>query len=358
MIMFSSPPHILSWGRLLTWCVGAGFITLLIACFAPLAGEPLDLLVALRDFSAKGNHSTMDGLIFWQTRLPRVMAGLVAGAGLACSGLAYQAVLRNPLADPYILGVSSGAAIGRAAVVLLLPAATIGTALIAPLMCFAGAIIPILLLMSLARSRRGFSPVTLLLAGAIMNLVLSAAMMLVQVFASPDNARQITYWWLGGLEVTGYMGTAVVALIIAAGITILIIRAQGMNLLSIDALTASHLGLNVNREIFWVLGAGTIMAASAVALCGPIGFAGLLVPHILRLLAGPDNRLLVPLAAFSGAGFLVLCDVTGRRALSWLQAAGLSVQSTAEIPAGVITALIGGPLFLWLLARRSDSFAA
>lgn len=327
---------------------------LLIAFAAPLVGDPVNVGIALRDFASDGQHQTIDGLIFWQTRVPRMLAGLVAGAGLACSGLAYQAVLRNPLADPYILGVSSGAAIGRAVAVLLLPGAVLATALVSPALCFAGAIIPVLVLLRLARSTRGFSPVTLLLAGAIMNLVLSAGMMLVQVFANPDNARQITYWWLGGLDVTGYAGTGVAALAIAVGVIILMWRAGAMNLLSIDALTASHLGLNVHREMALLLGAGTVMAASAVALCGPIGFAGLLVPHILRLAVGPDNRLLVPLAALVGAAFLVACDVVGRRAVVWLELAGVPIQNTSEIPAGVITALIGGPVFLWLLAKKSD----
>ena len=125
-----------------------------------------------------------------------------------------------------------------------------------------------------------------------------------------------------------------------------------MNLLSIDALTASHLGINVTREVFWLLGAGTVLAATSVALCGPIGFAGLLVPHILRLSAGPDHRLLVPLAAIAGAGFLVLCDLIGWRGLEYFSAAtGITIRSTTEIPAGVITALLGGPLFLLLLIK-------
>jgi iron complex transport system permease protein len=266
--------------------------------------------------------------------------------------VAFLAVLRNPLADPYILGVSSGAAIGKAVAVLVIPMAVATTAFATPLLCFVGALVPVFVLLRLAASSRGYSPVTLLLAGAIMNLVLSAAMMLVQVFANPDNARQITYWWLGGLDVTGYLGVAVAAPVIAAGIGVLVWRAGAMNLLSIDALTASHLGLDVSREMAWLLGAGTAMAAAAVALCGPIGFAGLLVPHILRLAAGPDHRLLVPLSVISGGGFLVLCDIVGRRALPWLEQLGVSgLHTQAEIPAGVITALLGGPMFLWLLAR-------
>lgn len=347
----------LSWARLLSWCLAALAITTAIALWAPIAGEPLSLARALADFSWTGDYKSADGLIFWQTRLPRVLAGLIAGAGLACSGLAYQAVLRNPLADPYILGVSSGAAIGKAVAVLAIPAGLALLPFATPLLCFIGALLPVLLLVKIAMRSRYFSPVTLLLAGAILNLVLSAAMMLVQVFANPDNARQITYWWLGGLDVTGYTSTFVAAPIIAAGVAVLIWRAGAMNLLSVDPLTASHLGVNVGREMAWLLGAGTVMAAASVALCGPIGFAGLLVPHILRLAAGPDHRLLAPLSAIAGAGFLVLCDIVGRRALPWMDALGWHLQTTSEIPAGVITALVGGPVFLLLLTKAGRGYS-
>jgi len=340
--------------RLAVWCCWAALLTALLAAISPVIGEPLDLARALRDFSFDGNYKTADGLIFWQTRLPRVLAGLVAGAGLACSGVAYQAVLRNPLADPYILGVSSGAAIGKAVAVLAVPATFMAwLPVMTPALCFVGALLPVMFLARLARSGRRFSPVVLLLAGAIINLVLSAAMMLVQVFANPDNARQITYWWLGGLDVTGYWTTLAVLPVMLLCIGILAWRSRVMNLLSVDMLTASHLGVNVGREVTMLLGAGTVMAAAAVALCGPIGFAGLLVPHILRQLAGPDHRLLVPLSAIAGAGFLVGCDILGRRGLFWMAEAGVQLHSTSEIPAGVITALLGGPLFLALLARDS-----
>lgn len=351
--MISGPSRVLTWPGIIRWCAAAVVCMVGVAVVAAIVGEPVDLRAAMGDFSWSGPYETADGLIFWQTRVPRVLAGLVAGAGLACSGLAYQAVLRNPLADPYILGVSSGAAIGKAFAVLALPVGVAGQIFLTPALCFAGALVPVLVLLRLAAGRAGLSPVTLLLAGAIMNLVLSAAMMLVQVFANPDNARQITYWWLGGLDVTGYLGILAAVPIIAGAGLVLIRRSHRMNLLSLDPLTASHLGLNVPREMLWILASGTIMAAAAVALCGPIGFAGLLVPHVLRLVVGADNRLLVPLSLVTGGTFLVLCDVVGRRAMAWVAAAGLQVHTTAEIPAGVITALLGGPLFLWLLARRT-----
>lgn len=337
--------------RLARWCVIAALATLAIACIAPLTGGLISLTTVWSDFSWTGNHLTADGLIFWQTRVPRVLTGLIAGAALACAGLAYQAVLRNPLADPYILGVSSGAAIGKAVAVLTLPAWLAVSGFPAPALCFLGALAPVVLLAWLAAGPRRFSPVTLLLAGLIINLILSAAMMLVQVFANPDNARQITYWWLGGLDVAGYRAPLTAIPLVFTGIGVLIWRSRAMNLLSIDSLTASHLGVSIRREIVWLLGAGTLLAATSVALCGPIGFAGLLVPHILRLIAGPDHRLLVPLCAIAGAGFLVLCDLVGWRGLEWLALAGVQLRSASEIPAGVITALIGGPVFLLLLSR-------
>lgn len=347
--MTGTPP--LTWLRILTWCITAAAATIAIAFIAPLTGSAVNLSIALADYSFTGSHETADGLIFWQTRLPRVLTGLIAGAALACAGLAYQAVLRNPLADPYILGVSSGAAIGKAVAVLGLPATLAVLPFFTPAICFIGALVPILFLARLASVGRGFSPVTLLLAGAIINIILSAAMMLVQVFANPDDARQITYWWLGGLDVAGYQASLIALPLVIIGIAMLLWRSRVMNLLSIDILTASHLGISIGREITWLLTAGTLLAATSVALCGPIGFAGLLVPHILRLAAGPDHRLLVPLSAIAGGGFLVLCDLVGWRGLEWLSVAGLQLRGTTEIPAGVITALLGGPLFLVLLVR-------
>ncbi len=347
------PRHpLLTWGRMARSCAVAVCVTAVIAVIAPLAGQSINLGTAWGDFSWTGSYRTADGLIFWQTRLPRVLTGLIAGAALACSGLAYQAVLRNPLADPYILGVSSGAAIGKALAVLAVPPAIALLPFTTPVLCFLGALAPVLFLVRLARTGRQFSPVTLLLAGLIINLILSAAMMLVQVFANPDNARQITYWWLGGLDVAGYRAPLVALPLVVAGVVVLAWRARAMNLLSVDTLTASHLGVSVGREVFLLLGAGTLLAATSVALCGPIGFAGLLVPHILRLAVGPDHRLLVPLCAIGGAGFLVLCDLVGWRGMEWLALAGFQIRSTGEIPAGVITALIGGPVFLLLLARK------
>ena len=331
------------------WSIAlAALLTAALAIVTPLVGGGIDLLTALKDFSAAGQHLTPDGLIFWQTRLPRVMTALIAGAALACSGLAYQAVLRNPLADPYILGVSSGAAMGKAIAVLLVPAAWAASALATPVLCFAGAVAPVVMLARLARRQQRFSPVTLLLAGTIVNLVLSAAMMLVQVFANPDSARQITYWWLGGLDVAGYRAPLMALPFVVAGVLVLMLRARAMNLMSVDALTASHLGVDVPREARWMLGAGTLLAAVAVALCGPIGFAGLLVPHILRLAFGPDHRRLVPLCALAGAGFLLLCDLVGWRGMMLWPAQDMNVK---QIPTGVITALLGGPVFLWLLVK-------
>lgn len=338
---------------MLPWWLAAALCTALVALLAPLTGEAVNLKVALMDWSISGQHSTPDGLIFWQTRVPRVLTGLVAGAALACSGLAYQAVLRNPLADPYILGISSGAAVGKALAVLALPAALVALPVVTPLACFIGGLLPVLFLMRLSLMQQFFSPVTLLLAGVIFNLILSAAMMLVQVFAHPDDARRIAFWWLGGLETAGYSAPLVALAPVLAGIAVLVWRARAMNVLSVDALTANHLGVDVKREVLWLIGAGTLLAATSVALCGPIGFAGLLVPHILRLMAGPDHRLLVPLAALAGAGFLVLCDLLGWRGVQWLAAAGVPVRTAMEVPAGVITALLGGPVFLYLLVKKA-----
>jgi len=325
--------------------VGAAALAALLV-FAPLAGGGIDLAAALKEPPWAPEFACTDALIFWGTRVPRVLAGAIAGAALALCGVAFQAVLRNPLAEPYVLGVSAGAAMGKAVAVLALPLSLATSAGINLLACFAGALLPMLLLVALTRRSGRFSPVRLILAGTVLNIVLSAAMMLISSLTSPERARQMQLWWLGTLDVTSWWQLGVAAAVSAVMIVLLLKRSGAMNLLSLDALSAHSMGLHVRRETLVVLVATTLLISSIVAVVGPIGFVGLVVPHALRFLLGSDNRIVAPLAVIYGAVFLVGCDLVGWRLPSVL---GWGDEGELQISVGIITALAGGPAFLYLL---------
>ncbi|MGI8907404.1 MAG: FecCD family ABC transporter permease [Candidatus Sumerlaeaceae bacterium] len=320
------------------------------AICAPLAGGGISLRKAMATAPWQELDSP-DALIFWATRVPRVLAALLTGGALALAGLAYQCVLRNPLAEPYILGVSAGAGMGKALVVLFWGSMVSILGVFSSIVfCFLGALVPLLFLQGLALRQRRFAPVTLLLAGVMLNVVLSAAMMLVLVFAPPDSARQVQLWWLGSLDLVGFRQFYMTCPVVLFAAGVIVLRGRAMNVLGFDSATAAQLGLDVEREVRVLLWSATLLASAVVALAGPIGFIGLVVPHLLRRVFGVDNRLLAPLCLFYGAAFLMLCDLIG-----WRGASVLGLSSTMEVPVGVVTALLGGPLFLLLLVRGTLS---
>jgi iron complex transport system permease protein len=332
-------------------------VALLMLLVVPFLGGGLDLSLALKG-NPLGPYESPDAMVFWATRVPRVLLGLLVGGSLAVSGLAFQAVLRNPLADPYILGVSSGAALGKVVSVLLPVAGGISVLLWTPLWCFVGALVPLVLLYALALRVRRFSAVTLLLAGVMVNVSLSAVILLIQYFADFTKVRQMQLWWMGALDVVGYDRLGMTLPLAAGAFLVIWVQARSMNLLSLDSCTAAHLGVDVRRTVNTLVWAASLLTAAVVAVSGPIGFVGLIVPHALRLVFGADNRLLVPLGMLYGGVFLVLCDLIGWRSLQLARWLGAPVAFTAEIPVGVVTALVGGPLFLFLLFRSQRSHSA
>lgn len=312
--------------------------------------------VNLREALAAGPsnmNSSAGALIFWGTRVPRVLLGFAAGGALALAGLVFQAVLRNPLAEPYILGISGGAALGKMLAVLLALRGFVVFFLLIPVFCFAGALAPILLLFSFSTRSRRFSPVTILLGGVVMNVFFTAVIMLLQYFADFTQVRQMFLWMMGGLDIVGYRSLAVALPLMAAACGVILTQTRAMNLLSLDHVTAAHLGLNVRGRVQILLWSSSILTSAVVALSGPIGFVGLLVPHTLRMIFGADNRMLAPLSLIYGGVFLVLCDFIGWRGMELLQFAGVPLTETTEIPVGIITAILGGPFFLTLLLKRA-----
>jgi iron complex transport system permease protein len=288
--------------------------------------------------------------ILVEVRGPRVLLGALVGGSLALAGAAFQALLRNPLADPFILGVSGGAAVGAVGALLLrgaAAAAALGPGAATPLFAFAGALLATVLVYLLARAGPGMSGERLLLTGVVVNAFLSALILLLAQMAGSSRRLLILRWMtgnLGSIEV-GARELAVLGAIAAAGLAAFLLLARDLDLLSLGDRAAEDLGVDVGRTRAIVFFAGSLVTGAAVAWSGIIGFVGLIVPHALRLIFGPDHRLLVPAAFLAGAGFLALADGAARSILPW-----------EELPVGVITALTGGPFFLYLLVSRKRGF--
>jgi iron complex transport system permease protein len=278
-----------------------------------------------------------------QMRLARVVLAVVAGAGLSVAGAIFQAILRNPLADPYVLGISSGAGLG-AALAIILGATVIGPWAL-PGASFVGALVTISMVYALARTAAGAVPIhTLLLSGVIVSAVLGSILMFLVSMAPSENLHSVVWWLLGNLQVLDWGLLRAVTTVVATGTVVSILLARDLNLLTLGEEPAAHLGLQVERakKVFFVL--ASLMTGATVGACGLIGFVGLIVPHSVRLAVGADHRRLIPAAALAGATFLVLADAVARTAVAPL-----------EIPIGVITALLGGPFFLVLLKRRKSA---
>jgi iron complex transport system permease protein len=276
-------------------------------------------------------------------RCARILLALVTGAALSASGVIFQAILRNPLAEPYVLGISSGAGLGAAlAIVFGLHAAGAWTL---PGMAFAGALGTILLVYALARTAAGGIPApTLLLSGAIVHAVLGSLLMFLVSVTPSEDLHNVVWWLLGNLQVFDWQLLRVVAMVVVAGLAMTVLCARDLNLLALGEEPAAHLGLHVERTVKVFFLVASLMTGATVAACGLIGFVGLIVPHAVRLIVGPDHRRLVPASALAGAAFLVLADSFARTAMAPL-----------EIPIGVITAMLGGPFFLFLLRRRTSA---
>jgi len=281
--------------------------------------------------------------IFWKIRVPRILTAFLAGWALAISGMAFQALFRNPLATPYTLGVSSGASFGAALYVLFGASFGVfggGIALGAMLAAFLGAGLSILLVYGLTLARKGFSTYTMLLAGVAVSFFFSSLILFLQYLSNFTQMFRILRWLMGGFEIVGYRpALSLLPFAVGGSITIWILTRE-LNLLATGDDIAASRGVNVKRTRHWLFFATSLMVGAVVSVCGPIGFVGMMAPHICRLLIGSDHRWLGPATLLFGGLFLTLCDTLGRTLIA-----------PAEIPTGVITALLGGPFFLWLLLR-------
>jgi len=279
--------------------------------------------------------------LFFRLRLPRVLMGLTIGASLAVTGASLQALFRNPLADPYTLGISGGGALGASVAIALGWGARVAGVPLVFLASFAGAILAATLVRTIARTGAVMLPGALLLSGVVVNLVSLAAVMTIQYVADPNSSLQILRWMVGSLDVIGMAPVGYMLVLLVPSWLALLVLSRQLNLLAIDEDTAATLGVNVRRVEMVVHTLCSLIVGVTVAMGGAIGFVGLIVPHAVRLMFGEDLRIVLPGSLLLGAAFLVLADALGRSALP-----------SGELPVGAITGLLGGPAFLWLLRRR------
>jgi iron complex transport system permease protein len=278
--------------------------------------------------------------IIWRVRFPRVVLGLLVGASLGIAGAAFQGVLRNPLADPYTLGVSSGAAVGASFLILFGLQFSLFGAWTIPTVAFATGAASLVTVLLMARTDGKLQMETVILSGVVMHAFLGAFVALM-VSMSKQVINEIVFWLMGSLTLRGWSYSLVLVPYLILGSFILLMFGRAMNLFSLGETQAAHMGVNVERTKLIVLIAATLVTAAAVSVSGVVAFVGLIVPHLLRLMVGPDYRLLLPLSLLGGAVYVLWADTLGR-----------TVLSPAEIPLGVVTAFLGAPFFVYLLRKN------
>jgi ABC-type Fe3+-siderophore transport system permease subunit len=316
--------------------------TTLVLALAAMAAS-LAVGVEHVDFArAFADPSSTDADILFGARAPRVLLGALVGAALAAAGVAFQALLRNPLADPYVLGVSGGAAVAGTAAALVGGAGALGV-WTRPAWAFGGALAAVAAVFAFGRVRGQLVPTVALLAGVVINALCGALILALRTLLTPHELAGALGWLAGALG--GVDGTRVVVLAVYAGVALVVLAASAidLNALALGEEAARTVGVDVDRARRTVFVAASLLTAAAVAFAGPIGFVGIVVPHALRRLVGADHRVLLPAAVFGGAAFLVAADTAARLAF-------LAVDSEPSV--GVLTALVGAPLFLVLLRRR------
>jgi len=292
------------------------------------------------DSPAIADINPVYGDILLQIRLPRVLLAAAVGSSLAVAGAVFQGLFRNPMADPYVIGISSGAALGAVFAMLGGFSLTLGGFGAVPLFAFAGGLTTMIIVYSMARVGRAVPVMTLLLAGIAVSAFLSALVSLLTYFAG-ERLHMVVFWMMGGLGGATWRQVTVMVPYALAGYLCVSFFSRELNAMLLGEETASHLGVNTEKVKKILLVGASLLVAAAVSTSGIIGFVGLVVPHFVRLVAGPDHRFLIPASALLGASMLIATDTLAR-----------IVIAPSELPVGIITALIGAPLFIYLLKKR------
>ena len=333
---------LINWKRKLFLILLIGSLAVLgigIAClnFGTVSINPKDIITLL----INGSQDKTKSLIIWQIRAPRIVLGILTGAALSTVGGAFQGILRNPLADPYILGVSAGAALGACTGIAFQYTTGYLLSSYLPLFAFIGAMLSLYLVYKSSKISYSANSTGLLLSGVAINFLFSA-LITVLLALSRRELHSMVFWLMGDLSSANWKKISIITLPVIIGSLILFFSSLDLNALSLGEEEALHLGINTSKLRIRIFVIGSIIIATVVSFTGLIGFVGLIIPHIARLLVGPDHRIMLPVAAFLGGAFLILCDVLAR-----------TLMSPTEIPIGAITAIIGAPLFIYLLRRKN-----
>lgn len=339
---------LVTWRTLAPTFAWAAVATIAVAIFALGLGtariSPATTISVLIDhlpFVAVDSVTSTEDAIIWQVRLPRVVLAGLVGATLGLSGAAYQAVFRNPLAEPYIMGVAAGASVGATLIIVSPLFVTAGVLSPLPPAAFAGGVIAVALAYGLARVGRTITTTSLILSGvAISSFGTSIVTYLMLTYS--ERTIAVLNWVLGGFNTAKWLDAGILLPYALLAIALLIPYARVLNVLQLDEDQARQLGVNVEQVKLTVLAVASLATAAAVAVSGLIGFVGLIVPHTVRMIWGPDYRRVLPLSGFFGASFLILADLIAR-----------TIDPGHEVPIGVVTAVIGAPFFLFLLRRHS-----
>lgn len=283
--------------------------------------------------------------IIIDVRLPRILSALIIGAALSASGTLFQGVFRNPMADPYVLGVSAGASVGVGIAILWGAGMTFFGFPIVPIAAFLTALATIFFVYNISRVGTRVPEMSLLLTGIAATIFLAALFQAMQFITTDHKLSQLVYWQIGSITNVGWTNWWVVLPFIVGGIVVSYFYARDLNMISLGEDTAQHLGVNTERTKKILLALGSVMTAAAVSISGLIGFVGLMIPHITRLIVGPDHRLLIPASVILGSIYLIVCDNLAR-----------SIGGATEIPVGIITAIAGGPFLIFLLRRSRQKY--
>lgn len=323
------------------------FPILLCLLIATAVGTPLVGLVPVQWADVKSLFSDQPGP-FWILRVPRLLMAMIAGASLSLAGVTFQAVFRNPLATPYTLGVASGAALAASIAFALGHTGLVVGIPILTLAAFTGAITSVLIVYAVASVRRGFSTGTLLLAGVSIAFICSACILLIEYFSKLSVTNATVKWLMGSVEVAGIDPVLEAIFLAVIGMALIWYLHKDLDLLLMGDLVAASRGVNVRRSRRIAYFAASIVTAAVVAQTGPIGFVGLVVPHVMRFLVGPGHRRLIPASILAGAIFLPVCDTLSRQVMWWIW------RETLQIPVGILTNLLGGVFFLGILLTRKQ----